>query len=76
MVDKKYTNVSHELSRFLDLIKSDVARLLPNLEFPKFDQLWNHLSPSSRGVRSSDYKHSKGLDVNFQDLVKLLKNII
>ena len=43
--------------------------------FPKFTQLWGPVSPSSRGVRSSDYVRSRALDVIFQENKKVLKNI-
>ena len=38
--------------------------------FQKFDQLWRPLSPSSRGVRGSDYVRSRALDVNFKERKK------
>ena len=43
-------------------------------KFPKLSQLWGNISPSSSGVRSSDYKHSKGFDLIFKNNLKFWKN--
>ena len=54
----------------------DVNRIQDQLEFPKFAQLWEHVSPSSSGVRSSDYKRWKGLGVNFHNIKLFSKTIL
>ena len=44
-------------------------------DFPKFIHLWERISPSSRGVRSSDYVRWKGLNVIFKKNQTFRENI-
>ena len=65
--------INIQLTRFCKYSQTDVAEVRKNSIFPKFDQLPRSVSPSSRGVRSSDYMRCKALDVIFTQNKKFRK---
>ena len=70
-----FNNKKQDLGKPSQLASTVAVRFGFSRIFPKFDQFPRSVSPSSRGVRSSDYVRCKALDVISQKNKNVSKHI-